>query len=423
MKTIIKNGRVYDGVNPEYSADILINDGIIEKIGQDLNETGAEIIDASGRLVLPGLVDMHCHLRDPGLEYKEDIVTGSRSAAAGGFTSIACMPNTKPVDDHKTVTSYIKYKAERNGFARVYPIGAITKGLEGKELAPMESMKAAGAVAVSDDGNPVSSSGMMRKALIYANMFELPVISHSEELSLSEDGSMNEGMTSTILGLKGIPASAEEVMVARDIMLAEETGTIIHIAHISTAGSARLVREAKARGVKVTCETCPHYFSLTDEECMGFNTLAKVSPPLRTAKDVAAIIAAIADGTVDAIATDHAPHHSDEKETGFAEAAKGLIGFETALAVAYECLVLPGHISLERLIELMGISPAAILGIEGGRLTEGGAADITIFDTEAKWSPSPENIVSKSKNSPYIGKTLIGRVVLTLLGGRTVYGG
>jgi dihydroorotase len=319
------------------------------------------------------------------------------------------------------VTAYIKYKAEEVGAVRVYPIGAITKGLQGTELAPAESLKAAGAVALSDDGNPVKSASMMRKALTYASMFGIPVISHCEDTTLSEDGAMNAGKTATILGLKGIPNSSEELMVSREALLAEETGKPVHIAHVSTAGSIRILRDAKARGVHITCETCPHYFSLTEEECIGFNTFAKVAPPLRSAKDVTAVIEGLKDGTIDAIATDHAPHHEDEKNIEFADAAKGLIGFETALSVAYTYLVLPGHLTVERLLSLMGRSPASILKIPGGFLKEGEAADLAVFDPKASWVLSREQIVSKSKNSPYIGKTLSGKVTDTMVAGRFVF--
>ena len=314
MKRLIKNGHIIDvktGIDGIF--DLLVENGKIVHIEKDMDPEGCEIIDAEGKYVLPGLVDAHCHLRDPGFEYKEDIVSGTRSAAKGGFTSVACMPNTIPVIDSEAVVKYILKKAKKEGYVNVYPIGAISKGLKGEELAEIGELKFAGAVAVSDDGKPVRNPALMKKAMQYASMFDIAVISHCEDTDLAEDGVMNEGYTSTVLGLRGVPAAAEETMVARELILSEYLGIPIHIAHVSTALSVELIRNAKKRGVKVTCETCPHYFSLTEEACMGYDTNAKVNPPLRTALDVEAIIRGIVDDTTDIIATDHAPHHIDEK--------------------------------------------------------------------------------------------------------------
>ena len=322
-------------------ADIYIDKGVVAEIGEniDLDGVDMEVIDATGKIVTPGLVDMHVHLRDSGQEYKEDIESGTKSAAMGGFTSIACMPNTEPVIDNQAIVEFIKSKAASVGCVNVYPIGAISKGLEGKELAEIGEMKFAGVVAISDDGRPVVESGLMRRALEYASMFDVTVISHCEDMGLVAGGSMNEGYVSTALGLKGITRAAEEVMVSRDILIAEATNTAVHIAHVSTRGAVDLVRQAKKRGVKVTCETCPHYFTLTDKACEGFNTNAKMNPPLRTDDDVEAVKEGLRDGTIDAIATDHAPHHIDEKQCEFALANNGIIGFETALGLSVTHLV------------------------------------------------------------------------------------
>ena len=423
MKLLIKNGRVIDPASGlDEVTDVFVDKGVIEEIGRDpeLDGVEMEIIDASGKIVAPGLVDMHCHLREPGFEYKEDIETGARAAAAGGFTSIACMPNTKPVIDSAALVSYIKTRSEAVGYANVYPIGAISKGLEGKELTEIGELKFAGAVGVSDDGRPVVGSGLMRRALEYAKMFDIAVISHCEDLELADGGSMNEGFTATMLGLRGITRAAEEVMVSRDILIAEATNSRVHIAHVSTRGSVDLVRQAKKRGVMVTCETCPHYFSLTETACEGFNTNAKMNPPLRTDDDVAAIKEGLADGTIDAIATDHAPHHIDEKQCEFAAALNGIIGFETALGLGVKCLVEPGVLTINELIEKMTVNPASILGLNKGTLSVGRPADVVIFDPQKDYTVDVSAFWSKSKNSPYDGWTLAAKPEYVIIGGKII---
>lgn len=421
MKLLIKNGHIIDaktGIDGVF--DLIAEDGKIVEISGDIDAEGCEIVDAEGKYVLPGLVDAHCHLRDPGFEYKEDIESGTRSAAKGGFTSVACMPNTNPVIDSESVVKYILNKAKQEGYVNVYPIGAITKGLKGEELAEIGELKFAGAVAVSDDGKPVKSSSLMKKAMQYASMFDITVISHCEDTDLVEEGVMNEGCMSTALGLKGIPAAAEEAMVARELLLSEYLDIPIHIAHVSTALSVELIRNAKKRGARVTCETCPHYFSLTEEACMGYDTNAKVNPPLRTARDVQAVIEGIADDTIDIIATDHAPHHIDEKRVEFSLAANGMVGFETALPLAVTKLVRPGIITMRKLVEKISLNPAKLLGINKGTLDPGSAADITIVDIDAKFTVRPELFESKSKNSPFGGMELYGLVWGTIVDGRPV---
>ncbi|NLH97430.1 MAG: dihydroorotase [Clostridiaceae bacterium] len=421
MKLLISNGHVIDPkTGRDGIFDLLVEDGRIVELSAGIDPEGCEVIDASGKYVLPGLVDAHCHLRDPGFEYKEDIESGTRSAARGGFTSVACMPNTNPVIDNESVVKYILDKARNEGYVNVYPIGAITKGLKGEELAEIGELKIAGAVAVSDDGNPVKSSSLMKKAMQYASMFGIAIISHCEDTDLAEDGVMNEGYTSTVLGLKGIPAAAEETMVARELILSEYLDIPIHIAHVSTALSVELIRNAKKRGVRVTCETCPHYFSLTEEACAGYDTNAKVNPPLRTARDVQAVIEGIADDTIDIIATDHAPHHIDEKRVEFSLAANGMVGFETALPLAVTRLVKPGIITMEKLVEKMSLNPARLLGIGKGTLEPGSTADITIVDIDAEFTVDPERFESKSKNSPFGGMELYGLVWYTIVNGRPV---
>ena len=379
-----------------------------------------EIIDASGMYVVPGLIDAHCHLRDPGYEYKEDIESGTRSAAKGGFTSVACMPNTNPVIDNEAVVSYIKNKAETVGYVNVFPIGAISKGCKGEELAEIGELKYAGAVAISDDGKPVNSAGLMKKAMIYSSMFNIPVISHCEDLSLAEDGVMNEGYNSTVLGLKGIPAAAEETMIARELILSEYTGVPIHIAHVSTKLGIELIRNAKQRGVKVTCETCPHYFSLTDDLCLEFNTLAKVNPPLRRPEDVKAVIEGLKDGTIDIIATDHAPHHDDEKNVEFGYAANGMVGFETALPLVLTNLYHTGEMDIGQIIAKMTVNPAKMLGLQKGDISEGQPCDITIFDPDEEYEIDVEKFESKSRNSPFNGYKVKGKVKYTIVGGKVV---
>ena len=414
----IANGRIIDPVNKvDRTGDLLIKDGVIVEPDQPL-PADIPVIDAGGCWVVPGLIDMHVHLREPGEEYKEDIASGARAAASGGFTAVACMPNTRPVNDNATITAMIRTKAAEAA-VRVYPVGAISLASEGHQLAEFGEMKAAGAVAVTDDGRPVRDSQLMRRAMEYASDFDLPVISHSEEATLST-GVMNEGPVSTRLGLKGIPAAAESIMVYREIALAEFTGTRVHIAHVSTAMSVDLIRAAKARGVQVTAETAPHYFTLTDEAVIGYDTNTKMNPPLRSEADREAIRTALADGTLDAIATDHAPHSILEKEVEFDAAANGIIGLETSLPLGL-ALVRDKVISEGRLIELMAAGPARILGLPGGALSVGMAADLTLIDPQREFLYSADQVVSKSRNTPFIGWKLQGRAVLTMVGGSICY--
>ncbi|GFE61232.1 dihydroorotase [Geobacter sp. AOG2] len=418
MNLLIKNGRVIDPSQGfDDVADVLVEAGLVKEIGKSLKApAGVATVDAAGKYVVPGLVDMHVHLRDPGLEYKEDIVSGTRAAAAGGFTSIACMPNTKPVIDNKAVAGYIINKAKSEGFCNVFPVGCITYGMGGERMAEMGELKEAGCVAVSDDGRPVANAELMRRALEYARGIGILVISHAEDLALVGEGVMNEGFTSTELGLKGIPRVAEDIATARDVMLAEYTNSPLHIAHVSTRGSVRLIREAKARGVKVTCETAPHYFTLTDDAVRGYDTNAKMNPPLREADDVAAIKEGLRDGTIDCIATDHAPHHLDEKDVEFNVAANGIIGLETSLPLSLK-LVEEGTLTLNQLVEKMSINPSKIIGISRGSLKIGSVADLTVIDPTAEWTVEPEKLASKSRNTPFAGWRMKGAATCTILGG------
>ena len=421
MKLLIKGGHLVDAhTKRDGMHDILVEDGKITEIGKNIEAVNCDIIDAGGLHVLPGLVDMHCHLRDPGYEYKEDISSGTESAAMGGFTSIACMPNTDPVIDNESVVSYILNKSKQEGVVNVYPIGAITKGQKGEELAEIGDLKFAGAVAVSDDGKCVRNSSLMKKAMMYASMFDISVISHCEDADLADEGVMNEGYQSTVMGLKGSPSAAEAVMVARDLILAEYTGLPIHIAHVSCGLSVSLIRDAKKRGVKVTAETCPHYFALTDEACAGFNTLAKVNPPLRTEKDVRAVIEGLMDGTIDVIATDHAPHHADDKNVEFNLAASGMSGFETAFALVVTYLVKPGYLTMHDVVQKMCVNPSKVLGLNKGVLEAGRTADITIVNLEEEQIVNVDAFKSKGKNSPFNGIKLNGSVYYTIVNGRTV---
>ena len=421
MRVIIKDGHLVDAKTGRNGIfDILIENGKIADIGSDFEVTNCDLVDASGQYVIPGLVDAHCHLRDPGFEYKEDIESGTRSAAKGGFTSIACMPNTNPVADNEAVIKYIINKAKSDGFVNVYPIGAITKGQKGEELAEIGELKFAGAVALSDDGKPVKSSSLMKKALQYSSMFDITVISHCEDVDLADEGVMNEGYQSTIMGLKGIPSASEETMVARDLILAEYTKVPVHIAHVSTAVSVELIRNAKKRGVKVTCETCPQYFSLTEEACADFNTLAKINPPLRTDADVKAIIEGLKDDTIDIIATDHAPHHKDEKNVEFTIAANGMVGFETAVSLVVTHLVKPGILTMDKLVQKMCVNPSEILSISKGVLDVGRVADITIINVNEEVTVDIDKFSSKSKNSPFNGYRLFGAVNYTIVDGKIV---
>jgi dihydroorotase len=410
-------------VKPENEKSTLDKDfvnSIVEKYLPEYGVNGIDIIDASGCWVTPGLVDMHVHLRDPGRGEKARLAPGTQAAAAGGFTAVACMPNTTPVLDEDSKIRYVILHGDGCP-CRIYPIGAITKALEGEELAPMGEMVEAGAVAVSDDGKSVAKSNVMRNALNYSKSFNIPVICHSEDSTLSAKGHMNEGQVSTRLGIRGIPVIAEDIAVSRDILLAEYTGARVHIAHVSTAGSVRLVREAKSRGVKVTAETCPHYFTLTDEDIGAYDTNKKMNPPLRTAADREAVIAGLADGTIDAIASDHAPHTPEEKDVEFDNAAFGVIGMETSLGVTLTVLVNKGIITPVQMVERMSAAPNRILGLQGGTLKTGSPADVTIINPTIKWKVDPTQFFSKARNTAFVGMEIEGAAVTTILGGRVVY--
>ncbi|MGB4288846.1 MAG: dihydroorotase [Tepidanaerobacteraceae bacterium] len=422
MKTLLKGARLLDpGQNFDAIMDILIVDGKIAEIKPDINISDTEIIDLSGKLATPGLIDMHVHFRDPGYEYKEDIESGSMSAAAGGFTAVACMPNTNPPLDNSSLIEYVKSKASKVGKVKVLPIGCVTKGQKGEEITEMGDMARAGAVAFSDDGKPVASASLMRKAMVYAAMFDRLIIDHCEDPSLFEGGQINEGRVSTLLGLMGIPSACEEIMVARDILLAREMKTPVHIAHISTRGSVELVRWAKREGVKVSCEVTPHHLTLTEEAVMDYDTNAKVNPPLRTKEDLEALLEGLKDGTVDAIATDHAPHHIDEKDLEFDKAAFGLIGLETALGVILTKVVGENGIPLNTVIEKMTVGPATVLGLDMGTLKVGGPADITVIDLEREWTVDKDKFFSKGRNTPFHGFKLKGKAVMTIVDGKSAY--
>lgn len=420
-KILIKNGRVIDPANKiDNILDILIDNGKIIEIGKKLStqHSALVIIDASDNIIVPGLIDMHVHLREPGYEYKETIKTGTEAALAGGFTSIACMPNTKPVNDNQSVTDFILDKARKESAVNVYPVGAITKGLKGEKLSEIGELKSAGVVAITDDGKPVMNSELMRRAMEYASMFDLPVISHCEDLHLSEGGVMNEGFVSTELGLKGIPNTAEDVMTARDIALSELTGARLHIAHVSTRGAVNLIRDAKNRGVKVTCETTPHYFTLTEKMVDGYNTNAKMNPPLRSEDDLKAIREGLKDGTIDVIATDHAPHEASEKDVEFDKAPFGIVGLETALPLTLK-LAEEGIISLTEAIAKLTVNPAKILGINKGTLSVGADADIAIINPDKEWQIDVKKFKSKGKNSPFHGLKVKGLVNTVTINGNT----
>lgn len=419
---LIRGGRLIDPANGiDGQLDLLLEDGRVAAIGEGLDAQGAKVIDASGRVVAPGFIDMHCHLRDPGLEYKEDIVSGTRAAARGGFTGVCCMPNTKPVNDSAAVTRYIIEKAETKGSGvHVYPVGAISKGLEGVEMAEIGRMKAAGIVAISDDGRPVVNSNLLRLAMQYADHFGVFIMSHSEDKNLVGDGVMNEGYMSTKLGLPGITRAAEEVMIARDILVAEAEGKRIHLCHVSTRGGVQLVREAKARGVRVTAETTPHYIGATEDWVADYDSNCRVNPPLREEADRLACIAGLVDGTLDAIATDHAPHHEDEKRVEFHLAASGISGFETAFSICHTELVKKGYMTLPRLIELMSAQPARLLGVPGGSLAVGAPADAVILDPEREITVDASKFKSKGHNTPFDGRTYTGAVCATIVGGRVI---
>lgn len=420
---LLKGGRLLDpSQRLDEIGDLLIENGIISGTGRSLSAPdGADVVDCKGQIVAPGFIDVHCHLREPGREDVETIATGARAAAAGGFTAVCAMPNTDPVTDNQAAVGFIVRQGNRAGAARVYPIGAISVGQQGKVLAEFGEMVGAGAVAVSDDGKPVASAQLMRTALEYARTFKIPVIDHCEEPTLSAGGSMNEGIVSAQLGLKGIPAEAEEIMVIRDILLARLTGGHVHLAHMSTHGSVELIRWGKERGINVTAEVCPHHLSLTEESVRGYDTDAKMNPPLRTQKDVDALRDAVKDGTIDLIATDHAPHHYDEKEREFADAPNGIVGLETALAVVVTNLVNTGHVGIAELVDRMACTPARLFGLPGGTLKRGSTADVTVFDPDAEWKVDPSRFLSKGRNSPYAGMTLKGRAACTIVAGMIVY--
>ena len=402
--------------------DVLLVDGRIEHAGERVaRPDGVEVIDCGGLVVSPGFVDVHCHLREPGREDVETIATGARAAAAGGFTAVCAMPNTDPVTDNQAAVGFIISQAKRAASARVYPIGAITVGQRGESLAEFGEMVGAGAVAVSDDGKPVASAQLMRSALEYARTFGIPVADHCEEPTLAHGGAMNEGVISMKLGLKGIPAEAEEIMAIRDILLARRTGGHVHLCHMSTRGSVELIRWGKERGIRVTAEVCPHHLSLTEVEVDGYDTNAKMNPPLRTADDVEALQEAVKDGTIDVVATDHAPHHYDEKEREFADAPNGIVGLETALGVLGTWLIEPGILTYAQLVDKMACAPARLFNLPGGTLKRGAIADVTVFDPTRAWTVDPKGFRSKGRNTPYAGRTLRGRAVCTVVDGRVVF--
>lgn len=425
-KLLIHGGRLIDpSQGLDGRLDLLIEDGHVAKIdGVIKKPKDAEAFDAAGLVVCPGLIDIHVHLREPGQEYKETVRTGTLAAAAGGFTAVACMANTDPVNDSRSVTELILTEANRHGHARVYPIGAVSKGLKGEELAEIGDMVRAGVRAISDDGKPVMNAELMRRALLYAQHYDVPVIQHAEDLNLTGDGVMHEGEWSTRLGLPGIPGSSEDVMVARDIILTEDAAARYHVAHLSTARSLDMVRRAKAQGLRVTCEVSPHHLILTDEEVAksGFSTQTKMKPPLRSQQDREALINGLDDGWVDCIASDHAPHHTDEKDVQFSVAPFGIVGLETTLSLCLDRLVAQGILSLPRLIELLSTGPARVLGIPGGTLKTGSMADVTVFHPDKKMTISAASFRSKGRNTPFDGWTLRGRPVATFLAGRRTLG-
>jgi len=420
-RILIKGGRILDpSENIDRQADLLVEDGRIAALGPDLKVSGAEVIDAEGCWVTPGFVDMHVHLREPGQEYKEDLASGGKAAVAGGFTGVACMANTDPVNDDPSVTDYIRSQARKDSPARVYPIAAATRGLAGEVMTEMSALRDAGAVAFSDDGKTIMDAGVMRRVLEYSKLVGLPIIVHAEDCSLVNRGVVNEGPVSTRLGLPGNPTAAEDLQVARDLMLAKLTGARLHVAHVSSAGAVALIRRARDEGVDVTAEVTPHHLSLTDEATSGYDTNTKMAPPLRGAVDVEACRAALADGTIDVIATDHAPHAVHEKEVDFVEAPCGILGLETAFPVVAE-LVREGRLSPLELIRRLSTGAVQILDIPGGNLAEGSEADITIVDPERRWIYDAAKGYSKSRNSPWDGQEMLGRVVATLVAGRLIY--
>ena len=422
MKLLLRGGRVLDPASgTDRVLDLLMEKGKVARLESKIDVSGVKTIDASGLVVCPGFLDMHVHFREPGQEWKETVATGCQAAAAGGFTGVACMPNTVPVNDSRSVTEMILAQADEHGVVPVYPIGCVTKAQEGRELAEMEDMLAAGARAFSDDGKPVASSLMMRKALEYSQIFDVPIIDHCEDTMLVDGGVMHEGEISTRLGLKGWPGVAEDVMVQRNILLAEYTGGHAHIAHISTGRAVEFVREAKKKELRVTCEVTPHHVALTDQMVGDYDTNAKMNPPLRSALDIETLCRALVDGTIDAIATDHAPHHSDEKCVEFSLAPFGIIGLETAIPVCMDRLVHAGVIDLPRLVELFTVGPARILRLDKGRLSVGADADVTVLDPARTVKIDAADFRSKSRNTPFDGLELRGRAVMTIVGGKVVH--
>jgi dihydroorotase len=421
---LIRHGTIIDpSQSLEAKRDLLISDGRVAAIGENINTENLEVFDASGMIVAPGFIDLHVHLREPGFEYKETILTGARAAVAGGFTSVCCMPNTNPVNDNSSVTSFIIEQGRAAGLANIYPIGAITRGIRGEQLAEIGEMKNAGIVAISDDGKPVCDTGLMRKAMEYSRDFDLPVVDHCEDCCISPGWAMHEGEYSALLGLKGLSGAAEDLQVSRDIQLAEITGARVHIAHISTAKSVDFVRQAKKKGLTVTCEVTPHHFTLTDAEVYrrNYDTNTKMAPPLRTKDDLEAIIEGFRDGTIDAIATDHAPHHANEKMLEFDRAPNGVIGLETAVSLALDRLFDRGVVSLGRLVELLSCQPARVFNLDGGTLKVGSRADLTIFDPEKRVKVDASKFQSKSRNTPFDGWELKGSAVATIVNGRIVW--
>ena len=421
---LLRGGRVVDpSRNLDQTLDVLLRDGVVAKVDEKIAAKGAEVVEAAGFVVAPGFVDLHTHLREPGFEYKETIATGTRAAAAGGFTSVCAMANTDPVPDDAPTVAFVGRRARETGAVRVFPIGAVSKGLKGVELAEIGSMKAEGIVAISDDGKPIANGNLMRRALEYASMFGLPVVVHEEEPSLVGEGVMNEGWASTRLGLAGWPNVGESAMVARDVQLAALTGARLHVAHVSTRESLEAIRAARKLGVPVTCEVTPHHLLLTDEDVArsGYDTCFKMNPPLRAEADRAALVAALVEGTIDCVATDHAPHHEDEKNVEFADAPFGVIGLETALPALVDGLLVPRLITLLRLVEVLSTAPARVFGLPYGTLAEGAVADVVLFSTSKSTPVTPDGFQSRSKNSPWLARTLKGRVEKTWVGGREVF--
>jgi dihydroorotase len=419
VKTLIRGGRVVDpSQDLDQVSDVLIDGGLVAAVADSIDADDAAVLDAGGLVVCPGLIDMHVHLREPGREDEETIETGARAAIAGGFTSIACMPNTCPVIEGEEGVKFVLAKAAEANLAKVYPVAAISKGLKGETLAEIDSALKAGAVGVSDDGRPVASSALMRRALEYVKMRRRPVLSHCEDLSLSAGGVMNEGRMSTLLGLKGIPGESEAVTVSRDIMLADLTRSRLHVCHVSTGRSLELIKDAKAAGVDVTCEVTPHHFALTDDAVRGYDTNAKINPPLRDEKDMSAVRQGLRGGIIDAIATDHAPHSPEEKDQEFDSAPFGVVGLETALGLACTCLYHEGIVSLPALVRLMSTNPARILGLPQGTLKQGSPGDVTVIDPDREWTVDPTRFCSKSRNTPFSDWKLKGRAVSVIVGGR-----